>query len=138
MTTYTFCILADGKLPQGIRETLARVFPSFAGKKVRLSIGEAKDKRSLSQNSYYWAAIVPHVRQVRFEMGDPLSLEQVHEDLLAQFAPLVQGKTIKGNLYSRPMRSKEMNVQQMAEYITAITALMAQFQHPVPLQEYAA
>lgn len=137
MTTYTFCILPDGRLPVGIKETLARVFPSFAGKKVRLSLSEAKEKRSLDQNAYYWVAIVPHVRHVRFEMGDPLSIDQVHEDLLSQFAPTVSGKTLKGNIYLRPMRSKEMSVQQMADYITAITGLMAEFGHPVTMQEVA-
>lgn len=137
MTTYTFCILPDGRLPVGIKETLARVFPSFAGKKVKLSIAEAKEKRSLDQNAYYWVAIVPHVRHVRFEMGDPLSIDQVHEDLLSQFAPTISGKTLKGNTYLRPMRSKEMSVQQMADYITAITGLMAEFGHPVTMQEVA-
>lgn len=124
-------------MPSGIKETLARIFPTFAGKKIRLSIDEAKDKRSLDQNSYYWSAIVPHVRHVRFEMGDPLSIEQIHEDLLSQFAPVKTAKKIDGSSYMRPMRSKEMSVQQMAIYITAITAIMAQFGHPIPIKDEA-
>lgn len=135
MNTYTFCMMPDGKLPMGMKETLANVFPSFAGKKIKLSIAEAKERRSLDQNAYYWAAIVPHVRHVRFDMGDPLSDEQVHEDLLSQFAPRKTAKRMDGSTYIRPMRSKEMSVQQMAEYITAITAMMAQFGSPVPLKE---
>lgn len=138
MTTLTFFILPDGKLPHGIKDTLARLIPSMAGKKVNLSLIEAKEKRSLDQNSYYWGVIVPHVRQVRFDMGDPLSPEKVHEDLLVDYAPLVDAKTLTGKSYKRPMRSKEMSVDQMAQYITAISAVMAQFGNPIPLQEYTA
>jgi hypothetical protein len=132
VTTYTFIVGNDGKIPVGMRETLAKVFPSFAGKKVRLSVAEAQEKRSLDQNSYYWGVIVPHVRWARFEMGDALSLEQVHEDLLKQFAPIMTSQMLNGVPYGRPMRSKEMSVSQMANFITAITATMAEFGYPVP------
>lgn len=131
----SFYITPEGKLPIGIKETLARVFPSYAGKKLRLSIVEAKDKRSLDQNAYYWVAIVPHVRKIRFDMGDPVSLENVHEDLLAEFAPMVWRSKLLGKSYQRPMRSKEMNVEEMANYITAITARMAEIGNPVPVKE---
>jgi hypothetical protein len=129
-------MMEDGKMPIGMRETLARIFPTFAGKKIKLSISEAKEKRSLDQNSYYWAAIVPHVRQVRFDMGDPVSLDECHEDLLTEFAPMVWKSKLMGKSYQRPMRSKEMNVEQMANYITAITAKMAEFGNPVPTKDY--
>ncbi len=138
MNTYSFCILPDGKLPEGMKATLANVFPSYAGKRIKLTVAEYKEKRSLNQNSYYWSAIVPHVRRVRFDMGDPLTIEQVHEDLLAQFAPSAMAKCLDGRKYARAMRSKEMSVAEMAEYITAITACMAEFGHPVPIREYAA
>lgn len=122
----------DGKMPEGMRVTLSRVFPSFAGKKIRLSIMEAKEKRSLDQNSYYRGVILPHVRQVRFDTGDALSLDAVHEDNIKSFAPTVECKDMFGNTYSRPLRTHEMTVAQMAEFITAITATMAQFGYPVP------
>lgn len=135
MTTLTFCMMPDGKLPIGIRESLAKLFPPLAGKKLRLTIDEAREKRSLDQNAYYWAAIVSHVRQVRFDNGDPVSEDKCHEDLLEEFAPRVECKKLTGGTYARPMRSKEMSVPQMAEYITAITASMANFGNPIPLNE---
>lgn len=136
MNTYTFCMLETGKMPDGMRQTLANILPAFAGKKLKLTIAEAKEKRSLDQNAYYWSAIIPHVRKVRFDMGDALSIDQVHEDLLAQFAPSVRAKTADAKAYVRPMRSKEMSVPQMADFITAITACMAEFGSPVPIMDY--
>lgn len=137
MPTYVFMLENDGKLPVGIRETLVRILPGYAGKKIRMTIEEAKTKRSLNQNDYYWAAIVPHVRQVRADNGDPVTVELCHEDLLSEFAPRIQHKKVSGEKvdYFRPMRSSEMNVQEMADYITCITAAMAQFGNPVPLKE---
>lgn len=132
--TLTFRVLDDGKIPSGIRHTLSLLFPAYAGKVLRLSISEAKDKRSLDQNSYYWVAIVPHMRKYRFECGDALSIEQVHEDMLEQFAPTVTAKRPDGTLYTRPKRSKEMDVSEMAQYITAITAWLATEGWPVPME----
>lgn len=135
MATYSFSMLENGRMPEGMRATLKNVFPSYAGKKIKLSISESKEKRSLDQNSLYWVSIVPHVRKARFDMGDPLSIEQVHEDLLSQFAPTVESARLDGSVYVRPMRSKEMSVPQMAIYMTAITGFIAGLGYPVPLHE---
>lgn len=125
----------EGKLPIGIKESLARMLPAYAGKKMRMVIEEYKEKRSREANSYYWACIVPHVRHVRLENGDPVTIEQCHEDLLAQFAPQVKCLHLNGTPYFRAKRSKEMNVAEMAQYLTAITAAMSDFGSPVPINE---
>ena len=127
----SFTVQQDGKLPPGIRQTLANVIPSYAGKRVRMDIAEAKEKRSLDQNSYYHAAIVPHVRKVRFEMGDPLSLDQVHEDLLQQFSPTVTAKRADGSTYTRPKRSKELSVEDMRQYLDAIIGFIGAMGYPL-------
>ena len=128
-------MLENGEMPAGIKQTFAKMLASFAGKKIRLYIEEAKEKRSLNQNSYYRGFVLTHVRQVRFENGDPVSLDKCHEDLLAEFAPYIQGTTVTGRSYSRPMRTHEMSVQEMATFITAITAMMANFGMSIPLSE---
>lgn len=137
MTTLTFYMQDDGKLPVGIRESLSHMLPKFAGKKLRLTLVEAKEKRSLDQNALYWAAIIPHVRQVRFDAGDPVSEEQVHEDLLSEFAPRVESKKLDGSIVIRAMRSKEMSVPQFSDYVTAIIARMAEFGNPLLIMEAA-
>lgn len=134
MTQLTFMVQPDGMLPPGIRNSLKHIVPSFAGKKVQLSIGEAKEKRSISQNAYLYGVIEPHVRAVRAENGDPVSMKQIHEELLAEFAPQVQSRKLDGTMHARPMRSHEMSVEQMNDYITAITAAMANFGNPVPMR----
>lgn len=130
-----FKVLEGGKLPDGIKQSLLMILPELAGKEVYLEITEKKEKRNNPQNSYYWSQIIPHVRKVRAELGDPVSEETVHEELLHEFAPRVEGKAIKTDYGNRPMRSKEMSVKEFSEYVTAITAAMAAFGHPVPIKE---
>jgi hypothetical protein len=137
MTDLSFQVQDNGRLTDAARQIVANFIAAMPGKRIKLSISEWKEKRSINQNDYYWVAIVPHVRKVRFEMGDPLSTEQVHEDLLAQFAPAKTATRLDKTTYQRPMRSKEMSVSQMADYITAITACMADFGFPVPIREAA-
>ncbi|MBP7662306.1 MAG: recombination protein NinB [Shewanella sp.] len=136
MKTFSFQVQDNGKLTDISRQIMANIIATLAGKRIKISVSEWKEKRSLDQNALYWAAIVPHVRKVRFDNGDPLTTEQVHEDLLAQFAPSVTMKRMDSTVYTRPMRSKEMSVPEMAAYITAITETMAAFGFPVPTIDY--
>ena len=136
MKQFSFQVQDNGKLTDISRQIMANIIATLAGKRIKISVSEWKEKRSLDQNALYWAAIVPHVRKVRFDNGDPLTTEQVHEDLLAQFAPSVTMKRMDSTVYTRPMRSKEMSVPEMAAYITAITETMAAFGFPVPTIDY--
>lgn len=106
----------------------------YIGQRVAIEIRPAGKKRSNQANAYYWAVIVPHVRNFRLEQGDPVSIEQVHEDLLQDYSPTTTGRRLSGAGYIRPLRSSEMSVQQMNDYITAITATMAQMGAPVPME----
>lgn len=135
MTTLYFKMLDNGKLPESIKQNLIDVLPEYAGKEISITIQEKKKKRNLDQNSYYWYQIIPHVREVRFSNGDPTTDEAVHEDLLTEFAPRVEAVGIKTMQGKRPMRSKEMSVNEFSQYVTAITAAMADFGNPVPLRE---
>jgi hypothetical protein len=133
MREYNFMVQENGRLTDGARQIMANVIATFAGKHIKIAVSEKQEKRSLTANNYYWGVIIPHVRKVRFEMGDPLSAEQVHEDLLEQFAPSITMKKLDGSVYTRPMRSKEMSVTEMAAYTNAITGVMGEFGFPVPI-----
>jgi len=134
--TLYFQVLEDGQLPEGIRNSLKAIAKPMAGKRMTISIEESRDKRNLDQNGLYWSCIIPHIRKVRFESGDPVTIEQCHEDLLQEFAPTVVQRKLDNSTYTRPMRSKEMSVAEFAAFITAITQTMASFGHPVPTIDY--
>lgn len=136
MTQFTFIIKENGQLPDGIKSTLLSLFKEFAGKKVNMIFTEAKDKRSLNQNDYYRGAILPHVRNMMKEVGDLRSLDDWHESLLENFSPVMEVSDIKRTeSYLRPKRTHMMSIEEMNQFITAISAECAIRGFPVPLME---
>lgn len=131
----TFMLMPDGKIPDGIKQNLITILPDFKGKKIRMTIEEAKERRSLDQNSYYRGVILPHVRKAMAEEGDMRSLDDWHECLLASFSPMSKVTNMKGADSLAPQRTHKMNVEEMGKFITAITAEMAMRNYPVPISE---
>lgn len=134
--TFTFIMKENGQLPDGMKSTLLSLFKEFSGKKVNMTFAEAKGKRSLDQNAYYRGVILPHVRNMMKEAGDLRSLDDWHETLLESFSPAMTIKDIKGiEGYLRPKRTHRMSIEEMNQFITAISAECADRGFPVPLME---
>jgi hypothetical protein len=131
MPKLTFVMTMDGNLPAGIKATLAGLLPTFAGKKVIFSISEAKDKRSLNQNDFYRTVILPHVREMMYDLGDARSLDAWHEVLLLSFSPLVSMVALNGDPVMLPKRTRAMEKPEMTAFITAIIAECADRGYPV-------
>lgn len=132
---FTFIVTPEGKLPVGIASTLTARLKELAGKKCTIELLEAKDKRSLNANAFYWSVVLPIVRQFRLEQGDAVSIEQIHEDLLSEFAPLVESKLLDGAIKLVPKRSKNMNVEEFSNYLRAIEVRLNQFSIYLPVME---
>lgn len=135
MPSYSFIVTPEGKLPQGIKTTLASLIPAFAGKKMRLTIEEAKDKRNLGQNSLYRGYVLPHLRMAMFQDGDARSLDEWHEVLLASFAPTIMREGLNGQRTQQPKRTREMSEKEMSDFIAAIDAETASRGYPRPIPE---
>lgn len=127
-----FRVLPNGRLPDGIRETLKRVIPEYAGQYMTLELKQRKEKRNLDQNAFYWGVIIPEVRKYKLEQGDAMCEDEIHEELLNIFAPRQEKVDMMGNPYNCILRSSKMDVQQFSLYCTAIIAKMAEFGHPIP------
>ena len=78
MRPFSFVVGDDGKLPPGIRETLQRIIPTLAGKRVTLEIKEHKES-SDPQRRYYFAVIVPAVQAMFEDAGTRLDEDEMHE-----------------------------------------------------------
>ena len=79
----------------------------------RVSIKPYRQKRTLDQNSYYWAAIVtPFKEWLTENWGQTVTLEQAHDTLKLALleVPRVQG------IMMMP-RSRTLDIEQFSEYI---------------------
>jgi len=127
MPKYTFMCLPEGKLPSGIASTLTAQLKSLAGLKCTIELAEAKDKRSNDANAYYWGVLIPAVREFRLEQGEACSPDDIHEDLLAVYSPLVERKALDGSIKMLPLRSSAMNKEQFFKYCMTIEVALADF-----------
>lgn len=133
----SFMVQEDGTLTEGARKTCARLIATMAGKHIHITIAEKKEKRSLDQNAYYRGVVLPHVRAVMMEAGHPESTDYWHEVLLESFAPHVQTTNLNGEIIgTRPKRTHLMTMEEMALFITAVSAEMASRGDPVPTRDF--
>lgn len=79
---YVFKITEEGKLPEGIKATLARVIPEYAGKTVELELKEWKPTSSAKQLKYYCAVIVEAFQAHFHKAGKWHEKDDLHDDMM--------------------------------------------------------
>jgi hypothetical protein len=77
--------LKDGKLHIVHREKFINSLQTCANGKYSLSLEKIYNKRSVNQNAYYWAVVVPLVREGLYEVGYKLDNADTHEYLKETF-----------------------------------------------------
>lgn len=82
MREFFFMVLESGKLPEGIKHTLARVIPEYAGKYVRLTLEEKQESPSDKQRRYYFGVIVEAYIEHFKANGKILDKDQMHDSMM--------------------------------------------------------
>lgn len=90
------------------------------GKHYDVAITLKRDKRSLSQNRYYWACITC----ISDETGSPK--EQIHDTFRDMFLPKVEVPDITGEVIQKAISTTNLNTKQFAEYMNQIFVFAAQ------------
>lgn len=76
----------NGKLLKN-RDLIEEAISQYEGKEITITLKRYYKKRSNNQNSYYWAVIVPHWKNILLEeWGEVLTHDQVHEFLKANLS----------------------------------------------------
>lgn len=115
--TLTFKVLDTGKLPQGIRETLAALFPVYAGKVIKLSISESKKYRSNPQNRFWFGAMIPAIKEWFMEHGHNFSAEEIHEYMVKRVWKHTQIVLIENEPYERRLSSADLSTIEWEKYM---------------------
>ncbi len=77
-------------------------------------------KRSLNQNAYYWAVVVPIVRDGLFDVGYKLSLEQSHEYLKEEFLKQEIINNNTGEIKTINRSTTELKTVEFMEFIDSV------------------
>lgn len=91
-----------------------------------VEIKEFKHDRTLRQNAYYW--------KILEIIGEELGYykNELHEVFLDQFAPVQTLRNLEGKPVQKPVRTSQMDVGQMKQYIDQIIHFAAQNSIVIP------
>lgn len=89
--------------------------------------------RTLAQNSWYWACIVPAAGQWMREMGNDVTDAQAHEVMAERFLGIDVKNEDTGELLGRAVRSTtSLDVTEMVDYCEKCRAWLAESNVIVP------
>lgn len=113
----TYGNVADGRLNLTERDKFTAALGGWRDGAVKLVVTYLYGKRSNPQNAYYWAVVVPLIREGMEEsMGESITDEEVHEWLKQQFNPRPI-RTTNGHTFTLPGDTKSLDTAEFAAYL---------------------
>lgn len=84
-------------------------------------------KRSLPQNKFYWALVIPMIQQGIEDLGTELTKEETHEFLKSKFNSEELVNTETGEVLSIPRSTTVLTKEQFSNYIEKIQRFASEF-----------
>lgn len=126
-----------GKVENGIfasRQLLDRNFPRFNGRMVKVTLEEAKKRRSTSQNSYYFGVVIPMCKTLWHNNGELVSDKYVHKYLKGQVGGMMKRIDNPDNSVGWDVdTSTKLTTKEWEDWMMAIRAWAAQFGLIIPM-----
>ncbi|SNA84062.1 hypothetical protein [Flavobacterium psychrophilum] len=128
------------------RNEIKQAIEGYEGKRITVTLERYYKKRSNEQNSYYWACIVEHWKNIlREEWGEIYQPNEVHEFLKSNlnFKEVVDTETgevalnpITNEVLRKPKSTTENSTFNQEEYHESCRQLAySMFQYNIPLPE---
>lgn len=115
--------ILGGKLSLQARKLITDYLAGQEGKTVIIEMKRYHKKRSISQNAFYWAVIVPFVQEIFAESGETLDAEEVHSFLKEHVGKLVRVIIQPDGARVRVVKSsKDLTTAEWEQYISLIAA----------------
>lgn len=108
--------VVNGNLKRN-RGEITNALKSFEGKTIKLTIEKFTKTRSNNQNSYYWAVIIPILKDAIYnEWGEVWSKEKTHDFCKMQFNYLEKVNEYSGEIIRVPKSTTENTTTTQEEY----------------------
>lgn len=126
--------IVDGKLPRDVAHEIASVVRRMDGKRIALTIKDARRKRSNPQNRYYWGVVIPHVEAMFHEAGNDVDAETVHAFLKEHVGSLVDTMFLPDGKRRTVTRSTtNLTTLEFEAYMEKVRSWAASFGYEIPL-----
>ena len=114
--------IQSGKLLLDSRPEFIAHLHTLEGKRIEVSVGRVKNKRSIDQNAYYWSGVIGTIAK---ETGqDPQSVHETCKSMFRSRSVLFRGKWLR-----LVDSSKDADTIEFTEYIERIRAYFGQEFH---------
>jgi hypothetical protein len=111
--------ITDGRIAWQDEEKLRMHLASFVDEQeIEVIVRKARSKRTIKQNSYYWAAVLEIISK---ETGN--SVNDLHDFFKAKF--LQKQTNIFGKTYTVVRSTTDLNTKEFTEYIRQIKVFAA-------------
>ena len=98
---------------------IGKIFDHYEGFIIDVTFKKRSNKRSLNQNGYYWAVIIPIFQNcIEEQCGEIWALNRVHEFLLGKFNLEEIINTETGEVLTRTRSTTENTTVQQEDYHT--------------------
>lgn len=115
----------DGKLP-GCGEQIRVLLRDLEGKRVKVTIKEMKNKRSLAQNRYWFAMLEKYVQPVYREYGHNWSSYDIHQSLMHELGYEKVAFTPSGKPFLLRQNSSDLTAQEWEVFMEQARAHLAE------------
>lgn len=130
MQTEYIGTVQQGRLSCGPQ--VAKALQRWEGKRVSLKLSEAKKRRSISQNAYYWGVVVPAVQGLLEQHGNTYEPEEIHEFLKARVGGLRKVVIAPGGPEIVTQSTARLSTTEFQEYLAKVVAWAAEFDLQIP------
>lgn len=127
-------VVRQGKLDQNISSHLSMCLRNMEGKRVRITLEEAKRRRSNNQNAYYWGVVIPIILAMFKDAGNDVDETEVHEYLKEHIGGLKHVMTTPDGIRKSVVTSStKLTTQEFEDYMEKVRAWAAEFDLIIPL-----
>jgi hypothetical protein len=121
------CPVVDGRLPEAHAKRIGATIRAFDGKRVVITVAEAKKTRTSPQNRYYWGCVVKLITDAFRDAGNMVNAEDVHDFLKQHVGKLSQVLvTTDGEVFWGPGSTTKLTTSEFSDYIEAVKAWAAE------------
>lgn len=115
--------VVDGRLPDRDARRIGEAIRKLDGKRVVVTVAEAKKTRSGQQNRYYWGVVVKLITDTFRDAGNMVNAEDVHDFLKAHVGKLAQVLvTADGEVFRAPGSTTKLTTAEFSDYVEAVRA----------------
>ena len=133
------CKVEGGRINDDSRKKIAAAIADYNSKVISVEIKQAKKRRSIPQNRYYWGVIIPSIHALMVETwGNDMHKMEVHEYLKRYVGKVTKPIKLAGGGYDIVTNSsRELTTQEFEVYNEKCRAWGAQHGVAIPLpKEY--